>query len=208
MRVMILILMVLGAKISFAETPWYVGAGVGATNYQQDDGIDDISSENIDVDSWKAGFTLFGGYQFNEQWAIELGYVDFGDTDDYDPNSIELPSPPAPPGSFVGDGLKYETTGIYLNGQYHIPLNNSLSLDLVGGWFFGEAKARQIGDPDFPGPTESASYDDNGAMLGLAFTWQMARSFGLRGTANYYLIDYDNTIKNPVRLGVDIIWNF
>ena len=45
-------------------------------------------------------------------------------------------------------------------------------------------------------------------MLGLAFTWQMARSFGLRGTANYYMIDYDNTIKKPWRLGADLIWNF
>ena len=210
MRLMILIMLVLSAKISFAETPWYVGAGVGASNFAQDSTIDETSSGDLDIDSMEIGFSLFGGYQFNERWAVEFGYIDFGKTEDYDPEALALEMPPGSGNivGYVGEGLKYETAGIYLNGQYHIPLSNSFSFDLVGGWLFSEAKAKQIGDPDFPGPLESASYDDDGAMLGLALTWQMSRNFGLRGNANYYLVDYDNTTKHPIRLGADIIWNF
>jgi len=199
MRVLILIMLVLSAKISFAETPWYAGAGIGMTNYQLGSAI--TPEGDVDIDSWETGFQLFGGYQFNEQWAIEGGYIDFGKAEDYDPNALELS-----PGNFIGSSLALETKGLYVNGQYHIPLNNSLSLDLVAGWLFGEAESTQAIDNDFS--PDKLSYDDNGAMLGLAFTWQLARSFGLRGTANYYMIDYDNTLKKPWRLGADIIWNF
>jgi len=197
MRVLILIMMVLSAKISFAETPWYVGAGFGMTNYQGDEIVSNIPDASLDIDGWESSYSLFGGYQFNERWVIETGYVDFGETDDYDPT-----------GQILGIGVNWESSGIYVNGQYHIPLNNSLSLDLVGGWLFGEADAKEVFPPDTLGTPQSASYNDNGAMLGLAFTWQMARSFGLRGTADYYMIDYDNQIKAPWRLSADLIWNF
>ena len=196
MRVIILVMVLLSAKISFAETPWYVGAGVGMTNYQGDS-INNVPQASIDVDGWETGFSLFGGYQFNERWAVEAGYTDFGEAEDFDPN-----------GQIIGIGVNLESAGIYLNGQYHIPLSNSFSLDLVGGWLFGEADAKEVFPPNTGGTPQSASFNDNGAMLGLAFTWQMARSFGLRGTANYYMIDYDNTIKKPWRLGADFIWNF
>ena len=85
MRVMILIMMLLSAKISFAETPWYVGAGVGMTNYQGDS-LNEVPKASIDVDGWETGFFLFGGYQFNERWAVEAGYTDFGETEDFDPD--------------------------------------------------------------------------------------------------------------------------
>jgi hypothetical protein len=197
MRLMIFIMIVLTAKISFAETPWYVGAGLGMTNYQGGSRVDNIPDASLDIDSWESGFSLFGGYQFNENWAIEAGYADFGETDDFDPT-----------GQFLGIGVEFESAAIYVNGQYHIPLNNSLSLDLAGGWVFGEGKGREVFPPNTAGTPQSATYDDNGAMLGLAFTWQMARAVGLRGTANYYMLDYDDVIKKPWRLGVDVIWNF
>lgn len=196
MRVMILIVTLLGAKISFAASPWYAGAGFGMTNYKGDS-LNDVPMATIDVDGWETGFSLFGGYQFNERWAVEAGYIDFGEIEDFDPA-----------GQIIGIGVNYESSGFYLNGQYHIPLNNSLSLDLVGGWLFGEADASEVFPPNTLGTPQSASFNDNGPTLGLAFTWQVARSFGLRGTANYYLIDYDKTIKKPWRLGIDAIWNF
>ena len=121
MRILILIMALLSAKISFAETPWYVGAGFGMTNYQGDS-INNVPAASIDVDGWESSYSLFGGYQFNESWAVEAGYVDFGETEDFDPT-----------GQIIGVGVNYESSGLYLNGQYHIPLNNSLSLDLVGG---------------------------------------------------------------------------
>ena len=199
MRVMILIMMLLSAKICFGASPWYAGVGVGATNYQGDSINIDRPEDNLllNLDGWETGFNVFGGYQFNESWAVEFGYTDFGETSDFDPD-----------GQILGVGLDYESAGIYLNGQYHIALNNSLSLDLVGGWLFGEAKSTLALAPDTDGPKSSEDFSDNGAMLGLAFTWHATRSFGVRGTANYYLIDYDNTIKKPWRLGVDLIWNF
>jgi len=197
MRVLILILLASWATVGMAKEPWYVGAGVGASTYRLGSALD-LPGE-IDIDGWETGYTLFGGYQLDDEWAIEFGYIDFGSVDDFDPNA-----------QIIGVGYEFETSGIYINAQYHIPLNDSVSMDLAGGWLFSEASAYGLFDAGNGaiGRDRINDYDDNGLNLGLAFTWFASRSIYARANVNYYLIDYDNTIKEPWRLGVDVIWDF
>lgn len=194
MRILLLVLMSLMATTAMARSPWYVGGGVGVTNYQQGSAINDIDPDaaKFDIDSWANGYQLFGGYQLGEQWAIEAGYINFGETSDFDPNAL----------SGTGADLKFESTGFYVNGQYHVPIGGAFSLDLSGGWMFGEAKAKSdlLNQKD--------DYSTSGAMLGLAFTWQATESLYLRLPLNYFTVDYDNVIKNPWRVSLDLIWNF
>ena len=204
MRILVLVLMSLMATTAVARSPWYVGGGVGATRY--DVNVDFPDDVNLDLDSWEGGFQLFGGYQLGPQWAIEAGYIDFGETKDFDFDA-----------QVIGIGSFYESTGIYVNGQYHIPIAKTLSLDLSGGWIFAEADAGEVFPPNTSGNPQTDSYDDNGIMLGLAFTWQANEALYIRGVTNYFVLDYgdvdyntnsSNTLKNPWRLGVDLIWNF
>lgn len=193
MRILLLVLMSLTATTVMAKSPWYVGGGVGMTLYTNDSGLDEITEDAVDVDSWEGGFQLLGGYQLGTKWAIEAGYIDFGQTKDFDPDAL----------AGTGAELVYESTGIYLNGQYHIPLSSIFSIDLSGGWLFGEADAKIT---DLEGASDS--YKDNGVMLGVAVTWQANESLYLRLPINYFAIDYDSTVKKPVRIGLDLIWNF
>jgi outer membrane protein with beta-barrel domain len=52
---------------------FYMGAGFGSTKID-DDGFDDIDFDDSDV-----GFKLFGGYSFNQNFAIEATYFDLGE---------------------------------------------------------------------------------------------------------------------------------
>lgn len=52
---------------------FYMGAGVGSTKID-DDGFDDIDFDDSDT-----GFKIFGGYSFNQNFAIEASYFDLGE---------------------------------------------------------------------------------------------------------------------------------
>ncbi|MGM0914462.1 MAG: outer membrane beta-barrel protein [Pseudomonadota bacterium] len=60
----------------------YVGAGLGYSEtdfdieryYEEERGVPNVSADESDT-----GYKLFVGYQFNPNFAIEAGYVDFGD---------------------------------------------------------------------------------------------------------------------------------
>lgn len=56
----------------------YVGAGLGYTKLDNDS-LDWLADAGASTDDSDTGYKLFVGYQFNPNFAIEAGYVDFGD---------------------------------------------------------------------------------------------------------------------------------
>lgn len=52
---------------------FYMGAGFGSTS------IDDDGFDGIDFDDSDTGFKVFGGYSFNQYFAVEASYFDFGE---------------------------------------------------------------------------------------------------------------------------------
>jgi OmpA-OmpF porin, OOP family len=89
---------------------FYMGAGVGSTKID-DDGFDDIDFDDSDT-----GFKVFGGYSFNQNFAIEASYFDFGEAS----------------GSFddFGDSVNFDVGvsgfGVFAVGM--LPLGDTFSL--------------------------------------------------------------------------------
>ena len=54
---------------------FYAGGSVGTTKLG-DDGFDGFG---VDVDDSDTGFKIFGGYSFNDNFAVELSYFDLGE---------------------------------------------------------------------------------------------------------------------------------
>ena len=65
-----LALMVATAQAADTQPGFYAGAGIGSTKVG-----DDISG----VDDSDTGFKIFGGYNFNSNWGVEVSYFDFGE---------------------------------------------------------------------------------------------------------------------------------
>lgn len=98
--ILILLAASLAATAAQAIEPgWYVGGSVGQTDVKDDDCPDGASCDDDDI-AWKA----FGGYQFNQYWGLEVGYLDLGEYDAKGPGTDA---------TFEADGFSYMATAGY-----------------------------------------------------------------------------------------------
>jgi hypothetical protein len=208
MRLLIMILASLLATQAMADTPFYVGGGYGYAKLKQDLNVE--GGTNFDDES--GSYTLFAGFELTERIAFEGGYIDFGDSDDKasDTQQLGLICNPIFCPTFTSTfKTKFEADGWYANAQYHFPMGNSGSLDLMGGFILGDSRTTTTLGYDNPNSVKlSESSRDKGMMFGLGYTHQITHSIYLRGTGSYYKLDFDNVIDDPYRLSLDLIWDF
>lgn len=55
---------------------WYAGIGLGMSKFKG--ACDGVSGSGVSCDENDTAFKLFGGYQVNRNFAVELGYTDLG----------------------------------------------------------------------------------------------------------------------------------
>lgn len=55
----------------------YVGAGVASADHD----FKMSGATNVDTEGYKASGKIFGGYEFDQNWAVEAGYTDFRKAD-------------------------------------------------------------------------------------------------------------------------------
>lgn len=123
----------LAAAVSaHAESGFYVAGSIGQSQFRDSSSksdLDDIlRSEGFglsssSLDKKDTGYKLQVGYQFNDNFAIEGGYVDLGKMT-YKANG----SLSEPPISITGSTkIDAEATGINLDGVLALPIGNSFS---------------------------------------------------------------------------------
>ena len=123
---------------------WYLGGNIGRTNQSSDDAAitnglaaQGLATTSIESTGHDRGYKVFGGYQFNRNFALEGGYFDLG--------SFGYTARTLPLGSQTGDvGYK------------------GLNLDLVGILPFTE-KLSAIGRVGVTSTRTSSSYSATGA---------------------------------------------
>lgn len=72
-------------------------------------------AKNQTIDDWKAGGKVFGGYNIDQNWAVEAGHTRFG-SEDY-----RATSAPGAPDAYV------KSNSTYLAAKYTVPVNGALS---------------------------------------------------------------------------------
>lgn len=129
---------------------WYAGAGVGQSN--ANDSVT-IRNQSVKVDDTDTAWKLFGGYRFNPNLGLELGWVDLG----------KLESKGA---------VDYELTGATLNAVGTIPLANNFDVFAkIGGFFW---------DSDASGGGLSKSDSGSDATGGVGVGYHFNDQFGVR----------------------------
>jgi OOP family OmpA-OmpF porin len=146
---------------ALADVPagFYAGAGVGKASIEDDD-------TGFDADD--TAFKVFGGYNFNRNFAVEVSYFDGGNPDD----------------RFGIGSIEASLTGLNFSALGRLPVNDVFSVFGKIGFaaYDVEAKGR-IGN------TVVASDDDSDEDLsyGIGAAFNLGPSFEVRG--EYEAID-------------------
>lgn len=154
----------IAAPQASAQRGFYVGGSMGWSKF--DDGyvvgslIDSGTVEGNDV-----GFKIFGGYQFNHYFGVELAYVDLG-TLNYRGTSAGIPV----------TGGSADTWGINVSVVGILPLNPSFALFGKVGAFVWEANARDrlAGAPFF------FEADGTDVSFGVGASYNISANVSLR----------------------------
>ena len=136
-----------GASLAHAQdTGWYAGVGAGQAL------VDERGYDDED-----AAFSVLGGYQFHRNFALELGYTDFGKLEPR------------------GEGANLEASSVSLAAVGILPFTEKFS---------GYAKAgfqRWELDRAIPGLTGTAKDDGTDPVYGVGLQYRFNDLFALRG---------------------------
>lgn len=160
----VLLLMPLGAH---ADNGFFVGGSIGSAELS-----DDFDGLNIDTDA--TSFRIVGGWRFNDYFAVEGGYHDFGDFE----QQIDINGTPAT-ASLSADGFTLGVSG-------YLPLGERFSLLGRFGMFFWDGNA-EINNVSQATPEDSNPYF--GAGVGYAVT----ESFLISGDLTRYELEDANS---------------
>jgi len=142
----------------------YLGFGVGKSDYGSGNVIPDLITSGS-VDGKDSGFKIFGGYQFNPYFAVELAYVDLGKAT-YSGSFFGAP---------VNDG-SLETSGLNASAVGILPLGAAFELFGKVGIFGWESRAR-----DFTaGVPFSGKADGGDISFGVGLAFHFTRNVGIR----------------------------
>lgn len=157
----------------------YIGGSIGQSKFKGDCGP-------VDCDKNDTGFRLFGGYQFNRNIALELGYTDLGKL------SVSVP----------GFSASVEANAWDLSGVFSWPVANQFAVFGRLGFARVESKAG--------GAFGSASDTKNGLTWGLGAQFDVMRNLGLRAEFQRYKADSTSTGSggDVDFLSIGALWRF
>ena len=152
-----------------ADGPWYVGAGAGQSDFDIG-GFDDTGT------SWK----VFGGYQFHDSFAVEIGYLDTGEAKE----------------TFAGESLAISADGATASLVGMLPIGEQFSLHARLGMFFWDVEAKF--DDGFTSFTASDSGED--LYYGVGAGMKLGENAGLR--LEYEIADVEDVDVSMISLSV------
>lgn len=197
----ILTALALVSGAALAEGNWYLGGSLGEAYVDTDNGAKDaanllrndygatsVYSSQDDSDfSWK----LFAGYKFNQYFAVEGGYADFGK---YYAKAGGVIGTPV---TIKGDVSSY---AVFVDAVGTLPLNESFSLFGKLGAAYTHTKAKASGS--WSGFVDSYSDSDSEVVpkLGLGGEYSITKAVAVRAEYEHYfgVGDKNNTGESDV----------
>lgn len=166
------------SPLAFADAGFYLGAGAGQTSFD----VGDTSGIAVNVDDSDTGFKLYGGYKFNDNFALEAGYADIGSaTMDF---------------TGLGFNAEVEATALFVDAVATLPLSPQFAV-------FGRAGVAMTNTEltvNVPGFGSSTVDDDEAEFkFGLGGQFSFSKAVALRAEWERYVdVGGDNTGEGDV----------
>lgn len=160
---------------------YYGGASVGQSKTGTDANgltsglLPGVSAASSTTDEKDTAYKLFGGYQFNRNFAIEGGYFNLGK------NSFNAATVPA--GNLTGET---KVQGVNLDLVGTLPLTERLSALARIGAHHAWSKSTFSGSGAAAGVPGSNKRDDSGYQMGLGMQYELNPSMWVRGEIERY----------------------
>jgi len=187
------------------DSGWYAGANIGQSRAKIDDaritssligsGFTSVSISNDDRD---IGYKLFGGYQFNKNFALEGGYFNLG--------QFAYTATTVPPGTLIGD-IKLQ--GLNLDAVGTLPITEKFSVFGRVGVNYAEAKDSFGGTGAVHVTNPNPSKRDTNYKFGVGLQYALTESLAMRAEVERYRINDAVGNKGDIDLvSVGLIYRF
>ncbi len=158
-----------------ADGHWLLGGSVGTAAI-------DEAVDGFRFDSDSTSYRLYGGYQFNEYFAVEAGYMDLGTFDEQ-----ILQGGVVVPVSADADGFTFAA-------RASVPLGQKFAVHGTVGSFFWDG-ANRIADIN-------DNVSDSNIFFGAAASFAVTNNVSLRAEATQY--EFDGVNSNVFALGFQL----
>lgn len=158
----------------------YVGLGLGRASTNLSEATDfavtalttagytGITSQRDESDT---AFKFYGGYRFNQHFALEGGYINFGDFK----ARVSAAAPIA--GTVTAN---WKPHGYYIDAVGIVPVNEQFSLFGKAGAIFSRLDARVAASAAGVAVRASADENETNLKLGVGAQYEFTRNFGVR----------------------------
>lgn len=143
---------------------FYLGGSVGQSNADDGNAIPDLITSGT-VDGKDTGYKIFGGYQFNQNFGLELAWIDLGKAS-YSGTFFGLP--------VTGGTVK--TSGINISAVGTLPLGSGFALFGKAGLLAWESKQDDV----TAGVAFSNKEDGTDLSFGIGASYDFTKNFGIR----------------------------
>ena len=182
---------------------WYGGINIGQSRAKIDDaritsqivgaGPVSITDNNSDT-----AYKLFGGYQFNKNFALEGGYFNLGKFG----YTATVPAPGTLSGNIKLQGLNLDAVGI-------LPITEKFSAFGRLGVQYAQAKDSFAGTGAVTVTNPNPSKNATNYKAGVGVQYDFTQSFGMRAEAERYRIDDAVGNKGDINMySVGLIYRF
>ncbi len=168
------LLMLLAAPISAQAGGFYVGASIGKAELNEE-------FDGLVIDDKSTSYRIVAGWNFNEYFALEGGYHNFGDFEQV----LDIEGVPVT-ANLTADGFTLGAAG-------NVPLTERFSLMGRAGWYFwnGNAEINNV---------SQATPEDGNLYLGAGVKFNVTERFQLIGDWTRY--ELQDTVSGVFSVGL------
>lgn len=205
-RLSLLILAIVVSTNALADdSNWYMGANVGKSTAKIDDpriisglmsqGVTSVTISDNDRDN---GYKLFGGYQFNNNFAVEAGAFDLG--------SFGFKANTQPQGTFTGNA---SMRGLNLDLVGTLPISERFSVFGRIGAAYTETKDTFTGTGLVSVPTPYPSAREVNPKIGLGLQYAFTKALAMRAEVERHRVNDAIGNKGDIDLvSVGLVYRF